>query len=85
LSELCFNRQVELHTYGLDRFGRTLAIIMLDGVDVNLEQVRSAMAWVFDRYIGQANLDIEASYRQVQREAQTSHRGLSSDPDPVEP
>jgi endonuclease YncB( thermonuclease family) len=48
LSELVFGRQVELHTHGLDRYGRTLAVIMLDGVDVNLEQVRAGFAWVFE-------------------------------------
>ena len=44
LSELVFGREVELHTHGLDRYGRTLAVVMLDGVDINLEQVTSGMA-----------------------------------------
>jgi endonuclease YncB( thermonuclease family) len=38
-----------LHTHGLDRYGRTLAVVMLDGIDINLEQVRSGTAWVYDR------------------------------------
>jgi endonuclease YncB( thermonuclease family) len=38
LSELIFGRQVELHTHGLDRYGRTLAVIFIDGADANLAQ-----------------------------------------------
>ena len=51
LSELVFGREVELHTHGLDRYGRTLAVIFVDGIDANLEQVRSGMAWVYTRYL----------------------------------
>jgi endonuclease YncB( thermonuclease family) len=46
LSELVFGREVELHTRGLDRYGRTLAVVLVDGIDANLDQVRSGMAWV---------------------------------------
>ena len=38
LSELVFGREVELHTHGLDRYGRTLVIIFVNGIDANLEQ-----------------------------------------------
>jgi micrococcal nuclease len=51
LSELVFGRKVELHTHGLDIYGRTLATVMLDGIDVNLEQVKSGSAWVYEKYI----------------------------------
>jgi endonuclease YncB( thermonuclease family) len=29
--------------------GERLAVVMLDGIDINLEQVRSGTAWVYDR------------------------------------
>jgi endonuclease YncB( thermonuclease family) len=41
LSELVFGREVELRTHCLDRYGRTLAVIFVNGIDANLEQVRS--------------------------------------------
>jgi len=34
---------------------RTLATVMLDGIDVNLEQVKSGSAWVHEKYIDQAD------------------------------
>jgi len=61
LSDLVFGREVDLHTHGLDRYGRTLAVIVTDRVDANLEQVRSGMAWVFERYISEAGAAIQAT------------------------
>jgi endonuclease YncB( thermonuclease family) len=81
LSELVFGRDVELYTYGLDRYGRTLAVVILNGVDINLEQVRSGMAWVYDRYVVQAPESIRASYRQAEAEAWEQQRGLWSERD----
>jgi micrococcal nuclease len=85
LSDLVFGRDVELHIRGLDRYGRTLATAMLDGVDIDLEQVCSGFAWVFKRYIAEAPADIQASYRQAEAEARERRRGLWSDSSPIEP
>jgi endonuclease YncB( thermonuclease family) len=85
LSELVFGRDVELHTYGLDRYGRTLAVIFVDGIDANLEQVRSGMAWCYTRYLSQAPANIEASYRQAESEAWEQQRGLWGERDPIPP
>ena len=55
---------------------------MLAGIDVNLEQVRSGMAWVFEKYIGDADVEIQASYHAMQAVAQQEQRGLWSDRQP---
>jgi endonuclease YncB( thermonuclease family) len=85
LSELVFGREVELHIYGLDRYGRTLAVIMLDVVDINLQQVRDGFAWVYGKYITQADDITQANYWNAQQTARTQQRGLWSDPDPIPP
>jgi micrococcal nuclease len=85
LSDLVFGREVELLAHGLDRYGRTLAVIFVNSIDASLEQVRSGMAWVYDRYIIQAGADIQASYRQAEAEAWEQQRGLWSEPDPIAP
>jgi micrococcal nuclease len=41
LSDQIFGREVVLHTHGLDKYGRMLAVILVDGINVNLEQVRN--------------------------------------------
>jgi len=85
LSELVFGREVGLHTHCLDRYGRTLAVIFVKGIDANLEQVRSGMAWCYTRYLSEASSDIRVSYQQAEAEARGERRGLWSDPDPIEP
>jgi hypothetical protein len=72
-------RDVELHTYGLNRYGQTLATVMLDGNDVNLEQVKSGSAWVYEKYIDQVDENTQTSYRAAQTAAQQERRGLWSD------
>jgi endonuclease YncB( thermonuclease family) len=84
LSDLVFGREVELHTHGLDRYGR-VAVILVDGIDANLEQVCSGMAWCYTRYLSQAPAEIQASYRQAQAEAWKQQRGLWSERDPIPP
>jgi len=85
LSQYIFGRDVELHIFGQDRYGRTLAVIMLDGVDINLQQVKDGYAWVYTRYIGESTQDVQARYLGAEAEAKESRRGLWNDPDPVPP
>ena len=53
MSELVFGKDVELRVYGLDKYGRTLATVLVDGEDVCLEEVRRGYAWVYQHYITQ--------------------------------
>jgi micrococcal nuclease len=85
LSQYIFGRDVELHIFGQDRYGRTLAVIILDGVDINLQQVKDGYAWVYTRYIGESTQDVQARYLGAEAEARESRRGLWYDPDPVPP
>lgn len=43
-----------------DRYGRTVAICLADGVDVGAEMVRQGMAWAFTRY-STSYVDLEAA------------------------
>src|SRR5210317_1758734 len=41
LAKLVLNKTVDIKGYGLDRYGRVLAVISLDGMNINLEMVRA--------------------------------------------
>lgn len=79
LSDLCFGTSAVLVSNSKDRNGRALARVMCGPMDVNAEQVRRGMAWVFDRYVTDRNL-----YR-LQDEARRGERGLWTDSKPVPP
>jgi len=85
MSELVFDKDVELRVYGLDKYGRTLATVFVDGKDVCLEEVRLGYAWVYQHYIGQAPTDIQTSYQQAEIEARAQQRGLWHDRNPIPP
>ena len=64
---------------GRDRYHRTLARIYRGDLDVNAEQIRQGMAWVYRHYSDDRNLE------QIEAEARKQRRGLWQDPKPVPP
>jgi len=85
LSKLVFGKEVELRLHTIDRYGRLVARVLVAGQDVSLELLKAGLCWVYERYIAQAALDIEVSYRAAQALAQSDQLGLWQDPDPVPP
>lgn len=79
LAELCFGKQARILEHGHDRYGRTLGTVFVAGVDVNTEQVRRGMAWVYLRYSHSPELAT------VEKEARAGKRGLWTDTAPVPP
>jgi len=79
MSEMVFGKVVTLHATGTDRYKRTLAVVMVDDVNANLELVRRGLAWRFDKY------SKDVALLAAQREAQPARRGLWSDTAPVPP
>lgn len=50
LSGLIFNKQVLIETQGFDRYGRTIGLTYIDGINVNREMVARGAAWVYPQY-----------------------------------
>lgn len=72
-------RVVDIEARGRDRYGRTLAVVRVDGVDVNRAQVRDGWAWVFRRVADEPGL------LALEDEARRERRGLWRDAHPVPP
>lgn len=79
LSEMVFGRTVELRGQNKDRYGRTLATVVVEGMDVNLAMVRSGLAWHYKAY------SKDSALAGAEQEARTGKRGLWSDAAPVAP
>ncbi len=50
LSGLIFNKQVLIETQEFDRYGRTIGLAYVDGINVNREMVARGAAWVYPQY-----------------------------------
>jgi len=79
MSDMVFGKVVTLQVSGKDRYGRTLAVVMVDGLNANLELVRRGLAWRFERY------SQDAALLAAQNEAKAAKRGLWADSEPVPP
>lgn len=80
LSSLCFGKGARVTPLQKDRYGRTVADVDCGGRNVNEEQIRAGMAWVYRKYAkGYGDL-----YR-LEDEARMGQRGLWVDLEPVPP
>lgn len=60
LSDLAFGKTVEAEVVDHDRYGRTVARVTADGVDLSAEMVRRGCAWVYRQYASRSELsDLE--------------------------
>lgn len=76
LSDLVFDKQVRIIQEDMDRYGRVVGRVYVNGLDVTAEQVKRGMAWVYKQYARDRSL-----YR-LEEEARAARRGLWSDPKP---
>jgi micrococcal nuclease len=67
---LALRKTVQLREFGQDHYGRQVAQVSIDGVDLGAEMVRSGMAWAY-RYRAGAG-----PYAKLQKRAQQDKRGL---------
>ena len=79
LTALVHGKVLKIDVLGEDRHGRTMGKLRIDGVEINLEQIKRGMAWVD---VKQAK---DPVYEQAERQARTDHVGLWSEPNPLPP
>jgi endonuclease YncB( thermonuclease family) len=80
-SELAFGKAVIVRPTSTDRYGRTVAEVVLpDGRSLNRELVRQGMAWWFREYAPN-----DRELERLETEAREAKRGLWSQPNPIPP
>lgn len=85
LSEMIFGKDVTIVYQKTDQYGRLVGKIVLDGMDVNLEQVKAGMAWHYKEYQREQSPEDRELYAMAEDEARNARRGLWQDADAVEP
>jgi len=72
LSIWVFGKKVLVETDKLDRYGRTLGKVMVNGFDANLEQVKAGFAWHFKAYEREQPAEDRQVYPRVEAVARCS-------------
>lgn len=85
LSELVFSKVVTVQTNKRDRYERHVGKILLDGQDINLEQVRRGMAWHYKAYEQEQSPEDRRKYADAEDKARKARIGLWRDAAPVPP
>jgi endonuclease YncB( thermonuclease family) len=80
LSDLVFGKTVTAISSKKDRYGRTLGKVMLDGKNVNLEQIRRGMAFFYRQYAKELRPEDAVEYEKAENFAKAGKLGLWADP-----
>lgn len=79
LNELVHGKVVRVVEHGHDKYKRTIGRVYQGDVDVNAEQVKQGLAWVYRKYSKDATLS------PLENEAKAQRLGLWADAEPVPP
>lgn len=79
LSDMVFNKNIRVDKKTIDKYGRTVGTIFVDGFDANREQVKRGLAWVYRKYLH------DQSLLQVEDDARKAKVGLWSNANPMPP
>lgn len=85
LSDMVFGRQVAVEWSKHDRYGRTVGKVIVNGMDVNLEQIKRGMAWFYKRYENEQSVQDRIDYEDAQDYAKQGRWGLWADSNPIPP
>ncbi|MFY9261987.1 MAG: thermonuclease family protein [Gallionella sp.] len=79
LSDLVMGKSVQVVSQTMDQYGRMVAHLNVNGLDVNAEQIRLGMAWEY------SNFHSNKALIALQKEAQSVPRGLWALSNPIPP
>lgn len=79
LKELVAGKVVDLRKTGVDKYGRSLAFVIVDGVDVNAKLIEDGWAWHYKKY------NSDKHFAELEENARADGRGLWHDESPLPP
>lgn len=85
LSDLAYNQQVSVEWHKVDRYGRIVGKVLVNGRDVNLAHVASGLAWHYVAYAKEQAPADRRLYAETEVRARERRLGLWQEPAPVAP
>jgi len=82
LANKVLHKQVKIEILHMDYHGRAVAIVRVDGRNINHEMVAEGWAWACQKYKIQNN---DPTYHQLEQEARSRRLGLWAQDNPVPP
>lgn len=85
LEMLTMGKFITFDTEKIDRHGRTVAVVRVEGNDVCLAQIEAGLAWHFKKYAQEQTPEDRAAYAAAEAIAKAGRRGLWRDDAPIPP
>ena len=85
LAALAHGRVASANCPKVDRYGRAVCRVVIDGVDVGLEQIRRGYAWHYVKYAHEQRAADRERYARAESDARSANIGLWSFSDPIPP
>jgi endonuclease YncB( thermonuclease family) len=85
LASLAFSKVARVEWYKRDRYHRIIGKVLVDGRDVNLEQVRAGLAWHYKYYEKEQPPEERYLYVKAEEIARLDRVGLWRAPSPMPP
>lgn len=85
LAAAVFRKKVTVVIYKMDRYGRALGKVLLEGQDLNLLQVKTGFAWHYKQYQHEQPFADRRAYAEAEDEARKRRLGLWRAPDASAP
>lgn len=85
LEELVAGQTVIVETTKKDRYGRVVGKVLVNGRDINIDQIRRGMAWFYRHYEKEQSVSDRLRYDCAEMEAKDDRRGLWADKNPTPP
>jgi endonuclease YncB( thermonuclease family) len=85
LSDLVFGKNVTLDCGKTDKYRREVCVVLVNGQDANLAQVKAGMAWWYRKYQKEQTPRQREEYEGAETAAKAGRIGLWQETDPVPP
>ena len=81
-SNLVAGKTVDVEAYDTDRYGRTVGVVSVNGLNVNQSLIGSGLAWQYQKY---CKASFCGEWLRLEQKAKATGVGLWADNDPVPP
>jgi endonuclease YncB( thermonuclease family) len=85
LAKLAFGQLAAADCQKLDRYGRWVCVVRVNGMDVGLSQIKAGLAWHYKKYANEQTPMDRELYAKAEQEAKAAGIGLWKDMDPTPP
>lgn len=79
MSQLAFGSDATAECRTVDRYGRSICLVRVKGIDVGLRMIELGLAWHYKHYANTQPREESASYAMLENESRAAKRGLWRD------